>query len=142
MKLASNFTCILISAISIVFINVTSWAESWKTIGEPDQVRNLITDKALNGNYWKFYFRSDGTMAYEQAGFISVREWKINAQGAICMNIYSMPDKDLGCEIISVSDGSTPEYRLEGKTGRHLVQILDPEKALIDAVTKKAGAVD
>ena len=121
---------VLSSTLATLFTAASVFAETWKKVQNPGEIRELIVDKALDGKYWKFYFRSDGRMAYEQGGFISVREWKIDSGGAICMNIYSMPDKSLGCEIFSISDGVPVKYRLEGKTGRHTVEVITPDQTL------------
>jgi hypothetical protein len=142
MKYHRQIAVSLGTVIAVLLTCASTWAESWTKVESPDEIRKLIVGKALDGNYWRFYFRSDGNLAYEQGGFISVREWNIDANGAICMNIYSMPDKRLGCEVLSISDGTPTEYRLEGKTGQHKVQIVDPNQALIDAVVEKAGRVD
>ena len=119
-----------------------SRADSWQKMDDPNEISQLISDKMMDGRYWRFYFRSDGKMAYEQGGFTSVREWKINAEGKICMNIYSMPDKVLSCETMSRTDGTPVQYRLEGKTGKSEVQIVDPDQALVEAVVEKAGAAE
>ena len=119
-----------------------SQAETWKNIDDPDQVRQLIVDKTFDGNYWKYYFRSDGKMAYEQDGFVSVREWTVNEAGEVCTNIYGLPEKILGCEKISQIDDKPARYRFEGQTGAHSVQILEPQQALIDAVLEKAGNIE
>jgi len=129
----------LCGSLALSLTSAQSQTESWKKIDDPDEVRQLIVGKALDGKYWKYYFRTDGKMAYEQGGFTSVREWKINSVGAICMNIYSMPDKILGCEIFSRTVGPPTQYRLEHNGGKSKVQIVEPEQALIGAVLKKAG---
>jgi hypothetical protein len=142
MRKISIVSVVLCSTFATSFTTASAYAETWKQVQSPDKIREIIVDNALDGKYWKFYYRSDGRMAYEQGGFISVREWKIEPDGAICMNIYSMPDKSLGCEILSISDGAPVKYRLEGKTGRHTVEIITPDQALIDAVAEKAGPVE
>ncbi len=58
------------------------------------------------------------------------------------MNIYSMPDKSLGCETFSRTEGAPAQYQLEHKGGKSKVQIVEPDQALTDAVLKKAGSVD
>jgi len=142
MKTKALFVTTLCGSLALSFASAQSQSESWKKIDDPDEVRQLIVDKALDGKYWKYYFRSDGKMAYEQGGFTSIREWKINTDGAICMNIYSMPDKNLGCETFSRTDGTPVQYQLEHKDGKSRVQIVEPDQALIDAVLEKAGKVD
>jgi hypothetical protein len=141
MKARVYFAAILYGNLALSVASAPAYAEAWKQIDNPKDVRQLIVDKALDGKYWKFYFRSDGRMAYEQGGFTSVREWKISAGGAICMNIYSMPDKTLGCQILYQTDGKPVRYQLKHKNGRSVVQIVEPDQALIDAVSKRAGKV-
>ncbi len=70
-----------IIGLALSSISAHSQTESWTKIETPGEVRQLIVDKVLDGKYWKFYFRSDGIMAYEQDGFTVFREWKINADG-------------------------------------------------------------
>ena len=132
----------LCGSLALSVLGAHSQEQTAEKIDNPDEVRQLIVDKALDGKYWTFYFRSDGKMAYEQGGFTSIREWKINADGAICMNIYSMPDKSLGCETFSRTVGQPTEYWLEGKTGKAKVQIVEPDQAIVEAVSEKAGEVD
>jgi len=43
-------------------------AQVWTQIEDPDQVRQLISEKTMDGKYWKYYFRSDGKLAYAQGG--------------------------------------------------------------------------
>ena len=132
----------LFGSLALSFAGTEPKAESWNTIDDPEEVRQLIVDMVLDGKYWRFYFRSDGKLAYEQGGFTSFREWKIDANGAICMNIYGMPDKNLGCETFSRTVGAPVEYRLEGNTGKTKVQIVRPDQAIIEALSKKADNVD
>ncbi len=142
MKSQVLFVTTLFGSLVLSLASAQSQADSWKMINDPDEVRQIIVDKALDAKYWKYYFRSDGKMAYEQGGFTSFREWKINTNGAICMNIYSMPSKSLGCQILSRADGTPAQYRIEHKNGKSKVQIVEPDQTLIDAVLKKAGSVD
>ena len=141
MKFRMNLVLTL-CGITFLFSNVNSQAESWITVDDPEEVRQIIGDMALDGKYWKYYFRSDGRMAYEQDGFISVREWTINEDGTICMSIYSMPEKIVGCETLSRNDDTPAQYRLEHEIGLSAVDIITPDQALIDAVLERAGAVE
>ncbi len=142
MKTQSLFVTTLFGSLLLSFASVHSQAESWTKIEVPDEVRQLIVDKVLDGKYWKFYFRSDGKMAYEQDGFTSFREWKINTDGEICMNIYGMPEKTLGCDSFYQTNEKPVQYRLEHKGGKSIVRIVEPDDTLVDAVLKKAGKVE
>lgn len=133
---------IVCSCLAVLLGSLRSQAESWAKVDNAEEVRQLVADKVLDGKYWKFYLRSDGKMAYEQSGFTSFREWTVNVDGAICMNIYSMPEKSLGCEILSRTTRTPIEYRLEGTTGRTKVQIVEPNQAIIDALSRKVDKAD
>jgi hypothetical protein len=132
----------LFGSIALSFASAHSQAESWTKIETPDEVRQLIVNKVLDGKYWKFYFRSDGIMAYEQDGFTAFREWKINTDGEICMNIYGMPEKNLGCDIFYQTNETPVKYRLEIRGEKLIVQIVEPDETIVDAVLKKAGKVE
>ena len=142
MKTQSLFVTTLIGSIALSFISAHSQTESWTKIETPSEVRQLIVDKVLDGKYWKFYFRSDGIMAYEQDGFTVFREWKVNADGEICMNIYGMPEKILGCDPFYQTNETPVKYRLEIRGEKVLVQIVEPDETIVDAVLKKAGKVE
>jgi len=114
-------------------------AQVWTKIEDPNQVRQLISEKTMDGKYWKYYFRSDGKLAYAQGGFTSFRGWKINDDGAICMNIYGMPDKVIECQVLLGTGGEPAQYMLEHPRGKSAVAITDPDQSLIDALVQKAG---
>ena len=142
---SSRLGTALVPAFSSIFFflsGIASDAETWVTMNDPVEVRETISEKGLDGKYWSFYFRRDGKMAYEQGGFISIREWSVRDDGLICMSIYDMPDKILGCETLSRNTGTPVRYRLEGQTGQAVVDIIAPDQALVDAVTEKAGATE
>ncbi len=141
MKFRTNLVLTL-CGVALSFSGAKLHAETWTVVGDPAEVHQLVVDRALDGKYWKYYFRSDGRMAYEQDGFISVREWTINDDGTICMNIYSMPDKIVGCETLSRTDETPARYRLEGQTGLSAVEFVAPDQSLIDAALERAGAVE
>ena len=142
MRIITIFANALCASIALSFSAAYAQQESWHQIGDPNEVRQFISDKTLDGKYWKFYFRSDGKMAYNQNGFTSFREWTINADGAICMNIYGMPDKVLECQVLWRTDGKPVQYRLEHPRGISEFTIAEPDQSMIDALLQKAGAVE
>lgn len=142
MSIMPLFVTVPIASFALLLSAPHAQPESWNRVDDPSKVRLLISDKTLDGKYWKFHFRSDGKLAYEQHGFTSFREWKINAEGGICMNIYGMPDKVLECQVLLQSDGEPAQYRLEHPRGISAVEITDPDQNLIDALLEKAGAVE
>ena len=81
-------------------------------------------------------------MAYEEDGFTAFREWKINTDGEICMNIYGMPEKILGCDIFYQTNETPVKYRLEIRGEKLIDQIVEPDETIVDAVLKKAGKVE
>lgn len=142
MRMIAIFANALCISIALSFSAGYAQQKSWSPIGDSNEVRQFISDKTLDGKYWKFYFRSDGKMAYEQDGFTSFREWTINADGAICMNIYGMPDKVLECQVLSRTDGKPVQYRLEHPRGSSEFQIAEPDQSMIDALLQKAGPAE
>lgn len=133
---------LLLSGAILSLSFVETQAETWTPINNAEDVRKIISGNALDGKYWSFYFRSDGRMAYEQGGFISIREWSVREDGAICMNIFSMPEKILGCEVLFRTKETPEKFRLSGQTGQTMVDIIAPKQELVDAVAEKAGALE
>lgn len=124
-------------------IGAVAQEDSWARIDDPDEVRRLVSNVVADGKYWKFYFRSDGKMAYEQGGFTSFREWKVSPEGEICMSIYAMPEKILSCQTIQRSRDEPVRYRMRQKD--HVtadVQLVEPDQAIVDALNEKAGPVE
>lgn len=134
-SIALLFTSLALSSSAVL-------AQSWTRIEDPDEVRQLISEKTMDGKYWKYYFRSDGKLAYEQDGFTSFRGWKVNDDGAICMNIYGMPDKLIECQSLHGTDSEPTQYRIEHPRGISAVEITDPHQSLMDALLEKAGPTE
>ena len=138
----SRLPALLIGALLPLAISTQAPAQGdteWIPIDDAGEVRALIAGKELNGGYWRFYFRADGKMAYEQADFISFREWSIDDDGAISMSIYSMPDKIIDCQSIEGTEDSAPRYRIRAANGNFEIEITEPSGELVSALLEKAG---
>ncbi len=136
--------------ISTFFLVVTTFAGSlssapgdttddWITIDNPDEIRELISGRALDGEYWKFYFRADGVMGYSKNNFPSVRGWSITEDGKLCYSVYSMPDRIIDCDRIQRTQSSPATYRFKSETREFPIRFSAPAQDLIDAVAQRAG---
>jgi hypothetical protein len=111
----------------------------WVTIDNPVEIRELISGRALDGEYWKFYFRADGVMGYTKNNFPSVRGWTITEDGRLCYSVYSMPERIIDCDRIQQTQGSPTSYRFKSETNEFPIEFSAPAQELIDAVTERAG---
>ncbi len=112
---------------------------TWTTISDPAELRQLVSGRALDGKYWKFYFRADGIMAYSRNEFPSVRGWNITSDGRLCFHVYQLPDRVIDCQTVQRTDGESPQYRFASETSEFPIQFSEPDQKLIDAVSNRAG---
>lgn len=114
--------------------------EEWTEVNDADQLRTLLEGKAMDGNYWVFYFRQDGKMAYLQDDYETVREWRVTEEGALCFNVYGMPDRIIECPEIQRSATDPDRYRIKNKNGVHDFKIAEPPKRAMDLIEAKTAA--
>jgi hypothetical protein len=114
--------------------------QEWMAIADPAELRELVSGQALDGRYWKFYFRADGKMAYSKNDFISVREWSITDAGKLCYSVFSLPDRIIECHTVERTAELPATYRFKSETEEFVIEFSAPAKDLIDAVTERAGS--
>ena len=131
----------------MVFIAIPTQAtqseQGWINVDNPEELRRLISGRKMQaGEYWSYFFRADGKMAYSQDGYdsISVREWTINEKGELCLSVFKQPNRIIDCPTIQRTNTSPFSYRIRGVTGNQSIQFVDPTKDLIDAIEKTVGA--
>lgn len=125
---------------SIVLAQVET---EWVKITDPREVQELVSGKAMGSKGWTEYYRGDGNMAVYAAGYdsMTIRKWKIENDGRLCMGVYSKPDKVIYCYTFSRASDGTKKYQVKWPTGRELVEFLDkPPEKLTNALNEKAGA--
>lgn len=115
------------------------YAQEWEKITNPEELRELLSGKEMDGKYWVYYFRPDGKMAYLVYDFMSVREWAIKDNGDLCLNVYSMPDRIIDCFTIDQTSSDPKQHRITGKTGVFIIKFTEPSERLVNAVMEKAG---
>lgn len=114
-------------------------SEQWETINDPEELRELVSGRALDGEYWKFYFRADGIMAYSKNSFPSVRGWSITDDGRLCYSVYSLPNRIIDCHSIQRTGSSPAKYRFTSETEDFPIEFSVPARELMDAVKERAG---
>jgi hypothetical protein len=132
----------LIAFAFVVSLSTETIAEEhqeWVTIDNPRELRELVSGRALDGKYWKFYFRADGVMAYSKNNFPSVREWNVSDDNKLCYSVFSLPDRIIHCHTIQRTRESPTLYRFESETEEYLIEFSTPAKDLVDAVNERAG---
>lgn len=128
---------VVLPAMLLVF--TPAHAQEGERITSPDELRELLSGKEMDGEYWVFYFRPDGKMAYLQDDFVSVRERTIKDNGDLCLNVYSMPDRIIDCLTIHRVDNQPGQYQISGKTGLFKITLKEPSDRLVNAVMERAG---
>ena len=120
----------------------------WVSIDGPDEVRELLSGKFLEGEYWADYYREDGAMAYINKVYDSVvvRKWVVDDDGKVCTYIYVKPDKLVDCDSRYWRSVQNPELiRIKRESTGHNSQArltTDPDRKLIDAINKTAGPLN
>ncbi len=131
---------LVLAVIALMPMPVVAQAEvPWTTISDSAELRQLVSGRALDGKYWKFYFRADGVMAYSRNDFPSVRGWNITPDGRLCFHVYQMPDRVIDCQTVQRTDGEPPQYRFASETSDFPIRFSEPDQDLIDAVSNRAG---
>jgi hypothetical protein len=135
------------SFLFVVIVSLVASAQAeteWVAITEPDEVRELVNEKTLDGKYWKYYYRNDGNMAYyyPSTNSMTVRKWYIDDKGKVCSAIYSKPDRVIDCVTIQRASDDPTSYRMKGNFGLTKFEIFDePPENMSSALSKTAGPV-
>ena len=117
--------------------------DGWLAMDDPDELRLLLSGKALEGTDFTDYYRSDGAMGYynKNTDTTVVRKWVVRADGDICMYIYFKPDKLVACNRLhrSAEDPNLFRVTIEGRGYSMQGRLIEtPPKALVDTVNDVA----
>ena len=115
----------------------------WINISTPDEVRKVVSGKAIDGKYWIMYFRGDGNMAYYYVASkaMTIRKWVVRKDGQLCSAVFVKPDRVISCSTIERALGNPAKYRLKTRgIGASKFTLVDPPPGfLVKAVDAKAG---
>ena len=138
-------SCIATLSMSIAFTGTHAEAQSetdWKAMTNPGEVRQLVNGRVLDGKYWRHFYRSDGNMAYYHVDTdaMSVRKWKIEDDGELCVSVFQKPDRVIDCFTILQAAGNEAKYQLKWASGNSAFELLDnPPENMVEAVNDAAG---
>ena len=57
----------ILGAVAGIFVGSISGAvgeTEWVSVTDPQEVKELVSGKAIDGKYWTHFYRTDGNMAY------------------------------------------------------------------------------
>lgn len=117
--------------------------QQWIPIKDPEEVKTLISGRAIDGKHWVEYYRADGNMAYlnRPADSLVIRKWTVNEKGELCTSVFSKPEYTVDCYKLQRTPTEPAQYRGTHKMGVSEFVFLDqPPKKLSDAINEKAGA--
>jgi hypothetical protein len=138
----------ILGAIAGIFVGSISGAVAdteWVSVTDPQEVKELVSGKAIDGGYWTHFYRTDGNMAYYYylvGNAMTVRKWTIEDDGRLCSAIYSKPDRVIDCYTYQRASDDPTKYHMKGDTGSNVgdFEILDtPPENLVNALNEKAG---
>ena len=114
----------------------------WSPVSDPNEVRQLVNGRAIDGKYWLHYYREDGNMAFfhVDTDAMSVRKWNIKNDGRLCVAVFQKPDRVIDCFTILRKEGAETEYRLKWGSGINAFELLDePPENMKAAINETAG---
>ena len=117
--------------------------QEWIAIKNPDEVRTLISGRAIDGKHWVEYYRAVGNMAYlyRPEDSLVIRNWKVDDNGRLCSTVFSKPEFVVDCYELQRTKTEPVQYRGTHKMGVSRFVFLDePPMRLRDAIREKAGA--
>ena len=115
----------------------------WVAVTDPDEVRELVNGRTLVSTYWKYYYRSDGNMAYydPRISTMTIRKWNIDDKGRVCSAVYSKPDRVIDCLTIQRASDDPTSYQMKYNSGLNKFEFFDePPENMSSALNKTAGA--
>ena len=144
MKIARFFVKLGLLLSAGIAIPISAIAQDWEPINNPDELRQLLNGKGLDGEDFADYYRADGAMGYfnKQYSTTVIRKWVVGENGEICMYIFVKPDKLVSCQTVERSAVDSDLIRLTISGRGYSVQARltnTPLQDLVDAVTKTAG---
>ena len=142
MQVRALLCSVIVSAIYVGSANVTFAEATWVTITDPQEVRQLMSGKAIDGKYWMHFYRADGNMAYyyPENKAMTVRKWTIEDDGRLCSAIFSMPERVIDCFSFRRSSDDPAKYQMKWSSGVSAFEFFDtPPAILVDALNEKAG---
>ena len=130
-------------AILAIFIASVAYGQTepqWINIEDPDELRELVSGKAIGDKSWVAYFRADGIMAFLMQGSISIRRWSIDDNGKLCEAVYSLPDRIINCLTYQRTTSHPVQYRVQTSYDWSKFRVFDePPKSLVDALVERTG---
>ena len=132
-------------AILAIFIASVAQGQTepqWINIEDPDELRELVSGKAIGNKGWVEYFRADGNTAQLDYGSIAIRKWSINDNGKLCTAVYSLPDHTITCITFQRTTSDPAQYRIQFIIGevRNFRVFDEPPKSLVDALVERTGS--
>lgn len=137
----------IFAAVAGVFVGSISGAvgeTEWVNVTDPQELKELVSGTAIDGNYFTHFYRTDGNMAYyyPQTNSMTVRKWTIEDDGRVCSAVYSKPDRVIDCFTYQRASDDPTKYHIKNATGANSgdFKIFDtPPENLVNALNEKAG---
>ena len=128
---------------ALIFSTANAQQDSqWVTVKNPSDLRDLVSDRAMDAKGWVYYLRADGKMIYLNRSFDSLvfREWTIKDNGELCSTVYGHPENVIECLIFQRSSSDSNLYRAKDEAhGTSIFRFVDPPQKLVDALVEKTG---
>ena len=137
-------TIVLVLTILTGSILAANGESEWINIKNPEKVQKLVNGKTMDGKYWMHYYRGDGNMAYYYVATkaMSVRKWKVESDGKLCVAIFKKPDRVIDCFNVLQAKDDTTKFQLKWSSGINAFQLLDePPENMAKAVNDIAGKI-
>lgn len=137
----------ILGVVAGIFVGSISGAvgeTEWVSVTDPQEVKELVSGKAIDGKYWTHFYRTDGNMAYHYSpsNAMTVRKWTIEDDGRLCSAVYSKPDRVIDCFTYQRASDDSTKYHMKGASGSNSgdFEIFDtPPENLVNALNEKAG---
>ena len=118
----------------------------WVNVTDSRELKELVSGKAIDGNYFTHFYRADGNMAYYYlaSNSMTVRKWTIEDDGRLCSSVYSKPAHVIDCFTFQRASNDPNKYHIKNQTGANsgdFVIFDTPPENLINAVNEKAGSM-
>ena len=138
-----------LTAVAGIFAGSVSAAvgeTQWVSVTDPQELKELVSGKAIDGNYFTHFYRADGNMAYyyPRSNAMTVRKWTIEDDGRLCSAVYSKPDRVIDCFTFQRASDDPTKYHIKNETGANSgdFEFFDtPPENLINALNEKAGSM-
>ena len=111
---------VMIASLALFSVSATSaWAQEWKEVKNPKEIRALLSNKTLSGlgadgRQATSYFRADGVGLKIVEGERIPRTWTVKDDG-----LYCVTEKDEYCFRVQQNTAKPSEIRATFESGLH-----------------------